>query len=131
MTWWRPLKIPVGCTTSCNSALPLFFVGASTTAVTVDGAPAGTPSPPVFDLELPYFNPWGAPIVLTSQDGSIFIVATYDTGTIQWQGTETGGAVTGTLNGSPVSGALDIVSHETKDLVAGTASDSGTSISQA
>ena len=118
--------IPVGCTTTCNSAIPLFFLGAATTTVTVDGLPAATPSTPLFDLESPYLNPWGAPIVLTSDDGSVFIVATYDTGTIQWQGTETGGAVTGTANGSPASGSLDIISHENEDLVAGTASDSGT-----
>ncbi len=116
--------IPIGCTTTCNSALPLFFVGGSATTVTIAGTPSA--STPVFDLESPYFNPWGAPIVLAAQDGSITIVTTYDTGTIQWQGTETGGAVSGTLGSSPVSGALDIVSQENEDLVRGTASDSGT-----
>ena len=120
--------LPAGCTpgTDCTSALPFFFLGASTTTVTIDGSAGAAPNPPVFELESPYFNPWGGPIVLTSEDGSVVIVATYATGTIQWQGTQTSGAVTGTVGGSAVTGTLNIVSNESEDLVAGTASDSGT-----
>jgi hypothetical protein len=112
-------------TTIGNSELPLFFVGGSNTTVAVNG---GAPSvaTPTFDLESPYFNPWGAPIVLAAEDNSTVIVCTYDVGTIRWQGTETLGAVNGTMGGSPVAGSLSIVSQENEDLVAGTATDSGT-----
>jgi hypothetical protein len=112
-------------TTIGTSELPLFFVGGSNTTVTING---GAPSvtTPVFDLESPYFNPWGAPIVIAAEDNSTVIVATYSVGTILWQGTETLGAVNGTLGGSAVTGSLTIVSQENEDLVAGTAADSGT-----
>ncbi len=116
--------IPVTCPPSCNSAIPLFFVGGSSATVKIADAPSLIT--PTFDLESPYFNPWGHPIILAAQDGSVVMVTTYETGTIQWDGTRTGGAVSGTLSGSPVTGTLGIVSHENEDLVAGTASDSGT-----
>lgn len=118
--------IPYGCTTACNSMLPMFFVGAAATAVTIDGSPGATPSPPTFELESPYFNPWGAPIVLASQDSSVVIVTTYTAGTITWQGTQSGGSVGGTLGGSAVTGNLLMVSNETENLVTGIATDTGT-----
>jgi len=124
--------IPLGCSTTCDSRLPLFFVGASNTTVTT-GAGAPSTTAPAFYVESSYFNPWGAPIVLASSDCfnapftcSFFIVTTYNTGTIQWQGTETSGAVSGTLSGSPVTGNLTLASRENEDLILGNTSDSGT-----
>ncbi len=107
------------------SELPVLFGGNSTLSIT-SGA-LTTPDPTVFQIENPYFNPFGAPIVLGSADGAVIIVATYSTGRIVWQGTTTWGPVLGTLGASTaVSGALSLVSTEVEDLVAGTAVDNGT-----
>jgi hypothetical protein len=115
---------PSGCTTTCNSALPLFFMSSSSATYSIGGVATNDTSG--FDLESPYFNPWGAPIVLVSNDGNILIVATYAVGTIQWSGTQIGGSITGSLGGSSVTGIFNDTSQESEDLVAGTANDSGT-----
>jgi hypothetical protein len=109
---------------SC-SELPVFFGGAADVLVK-----AGDPSKPLrmaMELENPYFNPFGMPILLASADGSIFIITTYDAATIQWLDSQVGGPITGTLGTStPVSGTLSLNSTEQEDLVTGTAVDRGT-----
>jgi hypothetical protein len=105
--------------------LPVLFGGASIIQVTVAGV--GRHDLTVFYVENPYFNPFGAPIVLASSDGAVVIAATYDLGTIHWQGSMVGGPMIGVLGGStPVSGSLGLTSTEEEDLVAGTAVDNGT-----
>lgn len=115
--------IPLGCTSTCNSALPFFFLGASEVQVTIGDATVQLT--PTMQLESPYFNPWGAPIILASDDSSIVIVATYTQGTIQWTDVKVGGVMTGTLGGEPVSGNFNMTSSEDEDLVTGTAVDRG------
>jgi len=82
-------------------------------------------------IENPYFNPFGAPIIIASSDLAIVITTTYDVGTIDWSGAVVAGAVTsGTLGGgssaTPVTGELILDSNENENLVAGTATDRGT-----
>ena len=109
---------------SC-SELPTFFAGTGNVNVKV-----GDPSKPMkmtMMLENPYFNPFGAPILLASADGSISIVTTYDVGKITWAGSEVTGPINGTLGSStPISGTLSLNTTETENLVTGTAVDRGT-----
>ena len=49
--------LPLGCTTSCNSAIPFFFVGAADVQVTIGGSTQEFTT--TMQLESPYFNPWG------------------------------------------------------------------------
>ena len=117
-----------GCSGTGGSAcglLPVVFGGASVIQVKAGGV--ATPDLAVFYIENPYFNPFGAPIVLASSDGAVVIAATYDIGTILWQGTMVGGPMIGVLGSStPVAGTLGLTSTESENLVAGTAVDSGT-----
>lgn len=119
---------------SC-SELPVFFAGTANVQVKTGSAaaPSGPgPAPPTpaqgttMELENPYFNPFGAPIVLTSADGSIFIVTTYNVGNITWKGSSVTGPITGTLGTStPISGTIVLNTTETENLLAGTAVDRG------
>jgi hypothetical protein len=76
-------------------------------------------------IESPYFNPWGAPIVLASTDNSIVIAATYTKGSILWAGTTLAGTIVGTLGTAAASGTFSMTNTEYENLVAGTASDAG------
>ena len=131
--------VPLGCdvpgsTVPCNSYLPSFFVGGAKIQTNVgDGHAPPTPdakasAQPQMMLESPYLNPWGSPIMMMSTDGSIMLSSTYRTGTIDWHGTQSSGVMTGTLGAgaSPVGGNFGVTTKEHEDLVAGTASDSGT-----
>ena len=118
-------ELPYGCTTNCNSELPFFFLATSSNVqVTVAGTTQTLPE--TLQIESPYFNPWGAPIVLASTDNAIVIAATYTQGSILWAGTKVGGAMFGTLGTTPVSGAFNMTSGELENLVTGNAIDAGT-----
>jgi hypothetical protein len=118
-------ELPYGCSTNCQSALPFFFVGTSPNVqVTVAGSTQTVPE--TMQIESPYFNPWGAPIVLASMDNSIVIAATYTRGNIDWTGTKLGGVMAGTLGTTQASGMLNMTSTESENLVTGIARDSGT-----
>lgn len=115
------------CGTAGNPCgeIPVLFGGGSLIQTTTGGVASSDHT--VFEVENPYFNPFGAPIILASADGEILIIAIYSVGTIQWQGSEVGGPMVGVIGTStPVSGMLGLVSNEQEDLVAGTAVDSGT-----
>jgi len=121
--------LPAGCTLptptsqgNCQQTLPFDFIGTSNVQLTI----GGTTVPETLVIESPYWNPWGGPIYLASPDGAILIVATYTQGSIIWTGAQTGGTITGTLGGSPVSGYFSQTSLEYENLVAGTATDAGT-----
>jgi len=115
----------IGAGAKACGQLPVFFSGASKIAITVLGLQKVDTT--VLNFENPYFNPFGAPIVLASSDGAVVIAATYDVGTIVWQGTMVGGPLVGVLGAStPVTGVLGLTSTEHEDLVAGTAVDNGT-----
>jgi len=131
-----PEEIPLGCTTTCTSAIPAFFVGAVTVTPgswwTNDDGSGGYNSQTITStilIESPYLNPWGNPISMVSTETptpAIVIVTGYSSATIDWKGTTVTGAMTGTLGSSKVSGILTLSSSEHEDLVAGTASDNGT-----
>ncbi len=116
-------QFPAGCTTDCQSALPFFFIGTSNVAVSIPGSSQTLPE--VMQIESPYFNPFGAPIVIASADNAIVIAATYTKGSIAWSGTNVVGAINGTLGTTPVSGTFSMTSGENENMVTGTATDSG------
>jgi hypothetical protein len=118
-------ELPLGCSTNCQSALPFFFLGTSSNVqMTVAGFTQTVPE--TMQIESPYFNPWGAPIVLASTDNSIVIAATYTKGSIMWTGTKVGGAMSGTLGTTQTSGMFNMTSNESENLVTGKSIDSGT-----
>ncbi|HEV2389437.1 MAG TPA: hypothetical protein VGS04_01815 [Nitrososphaerales archaeon] len=121
----NPIYIPLGCAPpACTSAIPTFFQGSSNFQVTMGNNHPMT-QPETFEMESPYFNPFGAPIVVASTDGAVFIVATYSQGTIQWQNSVVGGQITGTFGTNPVRGNFTLTSSENENLVTGTAQDGG------
>jgi hypothetical protein len=118
-------ELPMGCSTNCQSALPFFFLGTSShVRMTVAGATQIVSE--TMQIESPYFNPWGAPIVLASMDNSIVIAATYTKGDIKWTGTTVGGAMLGTLGTTTASGMFNMTSNESENLVTGNSTDRGT-----
>jgi hypothetical protein len=123
--------LPNGCTTSCQSVLPFDFVATSSDVQLTQGT-ATTTTPVTLLIESPYMNPFGGPLYIMSMgadgtpDGLMYIAATYTQGTILWMGSQTGGSVTGTLNGTPVSGSFSQTSYEYENLVTGNAYDAGT-----
>ena len=109
-----------------QSELPFVFV-TTTSNVQVTVAGSTQTIPESLNIESPYFNPWGGPIVMASTDQAIVIVATYTQGTILWTRTQVSGPVAGTLGAStPVTGTLTLTSGELENLVKGTAVDAGT-----
>jgi hypothetical protein len=117
-------ELPVGCSSSCRSALPFVFIGASS-AVQVTVENSSQTKSETLEFESPYFNPFGGPILLSSPDGSIVIAATYTQGTILWVGTQLGGQMIGTLGSTPVTGSFNMTSNENENLVLGDAIDAG------
>jgi len=115
--------LPLGCTTTCTSVLPFSFVGGSNVQEKIGWR--STTVPETMQVESPYFNPWGAPIVLASADNSIVIVTTYTQGTIVWTGIQSSGPVSGNYGSNQISGQFAMSSQETENLVTGAATDSG------
>jgi hypothetical protein len=109
-----------------NSEVPFYFVTA-TSNVRVSIAGQTQTIPESINIENPYFNPFGAPIVIGSNDGYIGIVATYNQGNILWIGSQVTGPLVGTLGqNTPVKGTMSLTSNEYENLVTGTAVDAGT-----
>ena len=117
-------QFPAGCTNDCQSALPFFFV-ASSPGVEMAVGDSKQAVAETLQIESPYFNPWGAPIVIASGDGSFVVAATYTKGSILWAGTTLAGTIVGTLGNAAASGMFTMTNTEYENLVAGTASDSG------
>jgi hypothetical protein len=130
-----PTGVCAGKAAKSCSELPTFFVGIAKVEETMGGSSQSLRT--TMELENPYFNPFGMPILLTSADGSIFIIATYSVGTILWTGSDVEGPITGTLGAvasatsasttppTPISGTLSLNSTELENLVTGTAVDHG------
>ena len=122
----QPLSLPFGCTTTCSSGIPVFFVGVAVTNITIGGSPTRQVTSSML-FESPYFNPWGGPIMMVSTDGAIVIATTYDKATLDWKGTSVTGTIKGTLGGTPVQGTMTASSNEHEDFVTGVAeTDNGT-----
>jgi hypothetical protein len=117
--------LPTGCTDSCQSELPFMFL-TSTSAATMTTAGAARTVVETLQIESPYFNPWGAPLILATPDGAVVIAATYTHGNIIWMGTQEGGQISGTLGVDAVSGDFSMTSNEVENLVSGTSIDGGT-----
>lgn len=118
---------PLGCSgNSCNSALPIFFVGTASLQVTIGTSQVSKQVSTIL-IESPYLNPWGNPISMTTTDGNLILVAGYDAATIDWHATQVGGVVSGVVGSdlTPVSGTFSMTSHEREDLVKGIARDDG------
>lgn len=108
-----------------NSEVPFYFVtDTSNVQVTIAGHTETIPES--INIENPYFNPSGGPIVIGSNDGYIGIVATYDQGSILWIGSQVTGQLVGTLGTTHVSGTATLNSGELENLVTGQAIDAGT-----
>jgi hypothetical protein len=121
----QAVSLPVGCTTTCSSGIPVFFVGVAVTNVTVGSSSQLITSTMLF--ESPYFNPWGNPIMMVSTDGAIVIAATYNKATLDWKGTSVIGSIQGSLGSNPVQGTVTLSSNEHEDFVSGvTTYDNGT-----
>ena len=133
---------PLGCGsgTSCSSAIPGFFQGNGAFSFSNQGGSSrggrswgrsGQSLP--FTIESSFLNPFGGPLVFTSDDGtsttppSIFIVATYSHSSVYYFGVQTGGSLSGTEGGSQsVTGSFHMVTSASENLVAGTEQESGT-----
>ena len=71
-------------------------------------------------------NPFGAPIVISSLDGSLLVVATYNHAMTHWDGVQTAGTLTGTIGKSTaVSGSFTQKIATDENYVTGTANDKG------
>jgi hypothetical protein len=123
---------PSNCVSQCTSEIPLVFTG---TATLQNGS--ASVSAPV-TIESPYWNPFGAPIFITTMDSpaylggypTISIITTYTSATILWSGVQLQGQMFGTLgsgsNPVQVSGAYSTTSTSFENLVTGSETDFGT-----
>lgn len=113
------IGVPVG-----SSQIPFYFTGTGTLSVEQDETKQELPVEMLF--ESPYWNPFGNPILITTDDSSLVIVTTYSRGTIDWSYVATGAFMFGQLGEQPFSGTFTQVAEAHEDLVAGTERDSGT-----
>jgi hypothetical protein len=118
--------LPVGCTSTCTSGIPVFFVGVGVFNTTIGGSQTQQIASTML-FESPYFSPWGGPILMVSTDGAIIVAATYDKATLDWKGTTLAGTIKGALGGTSVQGNMAISSNEHENFVTGvTDYDNGT-----
>jgi hypothetical protein len=121
-----PQSLPLGCTNTCTSGIPIFFVGAAVTNVTIGSLPTQQLTSTML-FESPYFNPWGNPILMVSTDGAIVIATTYDKATLDWKRTSVTGTIRGSLGGTQVQGTMTLSSNEHENFLTGvTDYDNGT-----
>jgi hypothetical protein len=112
------------CVSGDTSEIPAYFIANGYMRVHETGD-AVTKTPITLMIEDAALNPFGGPIVISSADGSLLVVATYDHARTVWQGVQTGGSLTGTIGLTPVSGSFVQTIHTDEDYVSGTATDSG------
>jgi hypothetical protein len=112
------------CQATDTSAIPGFFVAMVSTSETL-GSTTTTGQSTLF-IETPILNPWGAPIAISSTDGSINIMVDYQRGTAMWSNVQLTGTVTGTLNGQPASGSFSQMANANENFVTGNEYESGT-----
>lgn len=118
---------PLGCTSACQSEIVAFYIGAASVDISVGGVHQHAVVPVAF--ESAFLDPFGNPIVISSlDDGATFtVVTTYTSADIHWLDVQTVGALSGTFNGSPVSGQFTINSAaKDENLLAGTETETGT-----
>ena len=110
----------------CNSEIPLFFTGIAT--VVLDGGQDPQQIP--IAIESPYWNPFGAQILITSLDSptnpAIYLVVHYNRATIDWDGVQLLGEVTaGTFGTESITGQYGQMVNSEENLVSAMESDRG------
>jgi hypothetical protein len=112
------------CPTTDTSAIPAFFEAPAIVNETLGST--STITQEVLLVEAPIMNPWSAPIMIGSTDGSINIVATYQTGTAMWSNVQLFATVSGTMNTHQVSGSLVQTTSAYENFVTGNEYEFGT-----
>lgn len=112
------------CPATDNTAIPAFFEAAVTVSETLGSTT--TQNQLVFLVESPAMNPWSAPLVISSTDGSVNVVASYQKAMATWSNVELTGTLTGTLNGQSTTGTFNQVANAVENYVTGTETDFGT-----
>ena len=112
------------CPTTDTSAIPGFFVAMVSTTETLGSTT--TTGQATLLIESPILNPWGAPIAISSTDGSINVIAGYQSGTATWSNVQLVGTVSGTLNGQTASGSFSQVANARENFVTGNEQEFGT-----
>lgn len=112
------------CAAGDTSEIPAFFIAFG--YVRVETGTSYSPKyPTALVIEGAALNPFGGPIVISSVDGSLVVVAAYTKAHTSWQGVQTAGTLTGTFGTTSVSGAFTQTIHTEENYVTGTAQDSG------
>ncbi|MDG6904899.1 MAG: hypothetical protein JRN20_03840 [Nitrososphaerota archaeon] len=119
------------CLLQGTSEVPFFFLGTGQVQISVGGVSTKATIPMAF--ESAYFDPFRGLIVFGSADiltgttaPSLSIVTTYNVATIDWSNGVEAGYFTGAVGTTSIVGSFQQVASEHEDLVAGTATDSGT-----
>jgi hypothetical protein len=111
------------CPSTDTSAIPAFFVAEVSTTETL-GSNTTTGLENLL-IESPILNPFAAPIAIMSTDGSIAIIATYQTGSATWSNVQVMGTVSGTFNGNSASGSFSQVANAVENFVTGKENELG------
>ena len=119
------MLFPLGCSpgVDCTGAIPAFFNGSGPVTVSGEGRTVRTSLH--IGIESPYLNPFGGALVIASSGGELVALATYDQGTIVWNGVEMGGIVSGVVSGTPTSGQFGMLVNSVEDLKSGIELDRG------
>ena len=113
------------CSAGDTSEIPAYFVASGYVRVQI-GSSLSPRSDVTLLVEDAALNPFGAPIVISSTDGSLVVVATYYHARTVWDGVQTAGTVTGTIGKSTaVSGSFTQKIATNENYVTGTATDKG------
>jgi len=116
------------CPSTDQTAIPAFFEAPVTATETI--GTTATTAQLVLLIESPIMNPFGAPIVIASTDGSVSVVATYQSASATWSNVKLAATLSGTLNNQPASGSLSQVSNAVENFVTGTEYEWGTTTFQ-
>ena len=106
------------CPSSDETAIPAFFIVPVAATETIGSSTTTTEL--TLLVESPIMNPFGAPIVIASTDGSINIVASYESATATWTNVKLAAALSGTLDDQTVSGTLTQVANAVENFNTGT-----------
>ena len=107
------------CVEGCTSEIPLVFEGTAT--ISNQGQSVTVP----VTVESPYWNPFGGPIFIATDDGSLYLIVNYDSASILWTGVVLQGLIQGTYGTSVVTGQYQTTSTSFENLKAGTETDAG------
>jgi hypothetical protein len=122
-------ELPNGCKTNCTSFIPASFIAYENFSVIVNGVTLSNQQMVPTAFESPYLDPFGSPILVTTLDGGISLLANYSVAKVNWSGSTVSGTVWGNYGSGSgnitLSGLFVVQSNNTEDLVSGTQVDSG------